>query len=81
MATSEEIMQQLMGVGISEHDALVLADCIITRKSCSWVNLDPVNEKLLSDLESLIKKQNYRIKVTVEPVRTRDKFIWDVKVE
>ena len=78
---SQEIMAELMGVGINEHDALVIADCIITRKSCSWVNTDPVDDKILHDLNKLIQKNDYRVKIKVDAVPTRSKFIWDVKVE
>ncbi|MCI0559089.1 MAG: hypothetical protein MN733_11380 [Nitrososphaera sp.] len=78
---SQEIIAELMGVGITEHDALVIADCIITRKSCSWVNTDPVDDKILLDLNKLIQKNNYRIKIKVDAVPTRSKFIWDVKVD
>jgi hypothetical protein len=78
---SQEIITELMGVGINEHDALVIADCIITRKSCSWVNTEPVDDKILFDLNRLIQKNSYGIKVKVDAVPTRSKFIWDVKVE
>jgi hypothetical protein len=81
MATMEEILQQIMGVGVSEHDALVLADCIVSRKSCSWVNNEPVNEKLLADLKHLIEKENYGILVNIQSIPTRGKFIWEVKVQ
>ncbi|MBU0532904.1 hypothetical protein KKB44_05425 [Candidatus Micrarchaeota archaeon] len=81
MSKLDEVAAELEGVGISEHDALVIADCIVTRKSCSWVNIDLVNDKILKDLHNLIEKQNYRIKVNVQPVPTRGKFIWEVKVE
>jgi hypothetical protein len=77
----KEVSAALQGVGITEHDALVIADCIITRKSCSWVNTDPVDENMLKDLANLVKKNDYRIKVEVQPVPTRSKFIWEVKVE
>ncbi|MFN7991459.1 MAG: hypothetical protein U0R44_04855 [Candidatus Micrarchaeia archaeon] len=77
---SAEIVTEIIGVGISEHDALIIADCIITRKSCSWVNTDDVDDKILQDLDNLIKKHNYRISVKVDAVPTRSKFIWDVKV-
>jgi predicted metal-binding protein len=77
---SEEIMAQLMSVGVSEHDALVIADCIVTRKSCSWVNTDEVSDKLLKDLNHLIEKNDYRIKVVIDAVPTRSKYIWEVKV-
>lgn len=78
---SEEIIIELTGIGISEHDALIIADCIITRKSCSWVNTDDVNDKLIQDLNNLIKKNNYNISVKVDAVPTRSKYIWDVKVK
>ncbi len=77
---SQEIVQEIMGVGISEHDALVIADCIITRKSCSWVNTDEVDDKVLHDLMNLIKKNNYGVHIKVDAVPTRSKFIWDVTV-
>jgi hypothetical protein len=77
---SEEIIIELTGIGITEHDALIIADCIITRKSCSWVNTDPVDDRMLHDLNDLIKKHDYGIDVKVESVPTRSKFIWDVKV-
>jgi hypothetical protein len=78
---SGEIISELMGVGLTEHDALVIADCIITRKSCSWVNTDPVDDKILQDVNNLIRKHNYGVLVKVESVPTRSKFIWDVKVQ
>ena len=81
MATSEEVLADLQGIGISEHDALVIADCILSRKSCSWVDNEPVDEKLLADLNHLIEKKGYGIKIDVQAVPTRDKFIWDVKVQ
>ena len=77
---SEEIMAQIMGVGVSEHDALVIADCIVTRKSCSWVTTDEVDDKLVKDLTNLVEKNGYRIKITTDAVPTRSKFIWEIKV-
>ena len=77
---SEEIIIELVGIGITEHDALIIADCIITRKSCSWVNTDPVDDKMLRDLNDLIKAKNYGISVKIDSIPTRSKFIWDVKV-
>lgn len=80
MHSEEQMMAELQGIGITEHDALVIVDCIVTRKSCSWVNTDPVDEKLIHDLRDLIVKHGYRIKVDVQAVPTRGKFIWEVKV-
>lgn len=80
MGKGDEVFQDLLKIGVPEHDALVLADCIVSRKSCSWVNNDTVTDKLLADLRSLIEKKNYGIRVDVQPVPTRNKFIWEVKV-
>ncbi len=80
MQSEEEMMSSLTAIGITEHDAMVIVDCIVTRKSCSWVNNDPVDDKLLKDLNDLIARHGYRIKVNVQPVPTRSKFIWEVKV-
>ena len=81
MATMRELTAELQTVGVSEHDAKVIADCIISRKSCSWVNTDEVTDKIIYDLRSLIDRQNYRIRIDIEPVPTRNKYIWEVKVE
>ncbi len=77
---SAEIIEELTGIGITEHDALIIADCIITRKSCSWVNTDPVDDRMLKDLNDLIKAKDYGISVKVDAIPTRSKYIWDVKV-
>ncbi|MFH1785389.1 MAG: hypothetical protein ABH842_03090 [Candidatus Micrarchaeota archaeon] len=77
---SEEIIVELTNIGITEHDALVIADCIVTRKSCSWINTDEINDNLLRDLDNLIKKHNYGISVKVDSIPTRNKYIWDIKV-
>jgi hypothetical protein len=81
MSSMDKILIELKDIGITEYDALIIADCIVTRKSCSWVNTDHVDEKMLTDLEDLIKKQDYNIKVAVEPIPTRNKFIWEIKVQ
>jgi hypothetical protein len=80
MSKFEDVKADIIGIGITEPDAMVIADCVVTRKSCSWVNTDEVNDKILRDLNDLIKRNNYGITVKVEPVPTRSKFIWEVKV-
>ena len=77
---SREIISQLMAIGITDYDAMLIADCVITRKSCSWVNTDLIDDKMLVDLNDLIKKHDYRISVKVDAIPTRSKFIWDIKV-
>jgi len=81
MSEMDNVVAELTGIGITEHDALVIADCIITRKSCSWVNTDPVDDRMIADLKTLIKSKDYRIRVDIQPVPTRSKFIWEIKVE
>ena len=49
MSKYEDVMADIEGIGITEHDAMVIADCVVTRKSCSWVNTDPVDENILKD--------------------------------
>ena len=80
MGELNKVKEELMAIGITEHDALVIADCVVTRKSCSWVNTDLVDENMLSQLNDLVKRNDYRINVDVQPVPTRGKFIWEVKV-
>ena len=80
MASASEVMSQLKSIGITEHDAQVITDCVITRRSCSWVNTDPVDEKVLRDLHDVIKRNNYGVQVIVQAVPTRSKYIWEVKV-
>jgi len=80
MSKMAEVKTELMGVGVAEGDAEVIADCIVTRKSGSWVSTDEVTDKLLLDLNNLVKKNNYGILIKVQPVPTRCKFIWEIKV-
>ncbi len=81
MSKIEEITATITGIGINEHDAMVIADCVVTRKSCSWVDTEFVDDKILRDLNDLIKKNDYRVVVKVQPIPTRSKFIWVVKVQ
>jgi hypothetical protein len=80
MTKAEEIISEFVGIGVSEHDAQVLADCIITRKSCSWVSIEDVNNQMLKDVDHVIEKNKYGLSVKVDSIPTRNKFIWDVKV-
>ncbi|MBU0527986.1 hypothetical protein KKE92_05875 [Candidatus Micrarchaeota archaeon] len=80
MTKADQIIAEFVNVGVSEHDAQVLADCIITRKSCSWVSTEDVNNKMLKDVDHVIEKNNYGLSVKVDSIPTRSKFIWDVKV-
>ena len=75
-----EIINNFVGLGITEHDALIIADCIVTGKSCSWVNTDMVDEKMMKGMHEIVVKNNYPIDIKIQAIPTRNKFIWDVKV-
>ncbi|MEW5996299.1 MAG: hypothetical protein AB1657_01760 [Candidatus Micrarchaeota archaeon] len=79
MASEMEIREQIMGLGFSETDAEPLANCIVTKKSCSWVNTDDVDNAKLQKLGEFLKSNGYKIRVSVEAVPTRGKYIWEVK--
>jgi len=79
MASEFELREQLKGIGISQTDAEPLANCIATRKSCSWINTDEIDNARLQKLGEFIKSNGYNIRVSVEAVPTRGKYIWDVK--
>lgn len=75
-----EILSRIKQTGIPEHDAKVVADCIATRRSCSWVNTDEVKREAVRSLVNLILSDNYKIALSIKPVETRNKYIWEVKV-
>jgi len=80
MAEKEsEILSKVKKTGVSAQDAVVIVDCIITRKSCSWVNTDPVSHDAVRKLLALIKENNYNLDLSINTVATRDKYIWEVK--
>lgn len=79
MASEMEIREQLRGLGISQTDCEPLANCIVKRNSCSWVNTDEVSNAILQKLGDFIKSNGYKIRVSVEAVPTRGKYIWEVK--
>jgi len=74
------ILSKIKQTGIPEHDARVIADCVSTRRSCSWVNTDPVERDAVRGLLELIKSDNYRINISIKEVATRNKYIWEIKV-
>jgi hypothetical protein len=74
-----EILSAIKKTGISEPDAIVVADCVVTRKSCSWVNTDPVKTEAVRNLLNVIKENDFKISLSIKTVSTRDKYIWEVK--
>ena len=79
MAAKEEVQDKLVALGFSETDAEALADCLISNKSLSWVNTDPVNKAMLDSLGAFMKEGGYLIRVSVQEVPNRGKYIWDVE--
>jgi hypothetical protein len=75
-----EVISKLKKTGIPTHDAKVIADCVVTRKSCSWVNTDEVSKDAVRSLLELIKQDDYKIELSIKSVATRNKYIWEVKV-
>jgi len=74
-----EILSKIKKTGVSSQDAVVIADCIVTRKSCSWVNTDPVSKDTVRNLLNAIKENDFRLDLSIKSVASRDKFIWEIK--
>ncbi len=75
------IHSQLVSLGVSDLDAKILLDCIISKKSCSWVNIDEVSEGVVAGLNKFMVDNNHPLVVKVEPVPMRSKYIWEVKAK
>lgn len=76
--TPREVHDRVMGFGVSDLDAGLVADCLHVGKSTSWMNNDPVADNINEKLSGFLKEHGYGFEITVTPVRM-DKFIWDVK--
>ena len=74
-----EMYDKVISLGFSESDAEVIADSILNKKSCSWVNTDPIEDKALDALKKFLADGGHRLVVSVEAVPTRGKYIWEVK--
>ncbi len=74
-----EVYRDLTGIGLGEHDAALLADCIVKKKSCSWINNDKVSKENVKGLVNYLKNNNIPIDIAIKYIETREKFIWEVK--
>ncbi len=74
------VYNDLLGIGIAEHDAALLADCIVKNKSCSWVNNDKVEKENVKGLLNYIENNNIPMVLSIKHLETRDKYIWEVKM-
>lgn len=70
---------KLTFLGVSDLDAKILLDCVISKKSCSWVNTDEVSETVVAALNKFMVDNSHPLIVKVEPVPMRSKYIWEVK--
>lgn len=75
------IYKNILSFGISEVDAQVILDCIVAKRSCSWVNNDHVDEKTLKALDDYIIANNFNISIKVDAVPTRNKYVWEIKAK
>lgn len=76
--SEKEVHDRVMGMGVSDLDAGLVADCLNIGKSTSWMNNDPVSENINDKLKAFLSQHGYGFEITVTPVRC-DKYIWDVK--
>jgi ribosome biogenesis protein Tsr3 len=79
-AATNAMLDKVMSFGISEQDAEVITDSIISHKSCSWVNNDNVEESTIKALNEYLTQNNVPIVVYVSPVSSRNKFVWEIKI-
>ncbi len=75
----KSVYNDLLGMGIAEQDAALLADCIITGKSCSWINNDKIEKENVKALLNYIQNNNIPVLLSIKYMETREKYIWDVK--
>lgn len=71
----------ISGLGIAVEDAEVLADCMVTKKVCSWVNNSPVSKEQIVKVNEYFIQNSIPIVLQVDHIQTRDKYIWEVKVK
>lgn len=74
-----EVFDKVMTFGFSETDAEIIAESLISKKSCSWVNNDPISDAIVKNFNTYLVENNYPIILCVSPVSTRNKYIWEIK--
>ena len=79
-AVETAMLDKVMSFGISESDAEIIADSILNKKSCSWVNTDDVEQKNIKALNEFISSNNSPVIVVAEHLPTREKYMWEVKI-
>ena len=71
----------ISGLGIAVEDAEVLADCMVTKKVCFWINTAPVNKEQITKVNEYFVQNSIPIVLQVDHIPTRDKYIWEVKIK
>lgn len=79
MAAKEAVREKIIGLGIPQADADAIADCIVAKKSCSWVNNEEIDQETVQKLGEFLKENEYKVSVNVQEIPTRSKYIWEVK--
>lgn len=79
--TFESFRESIVGLGIAREDAEVIADCMVTKKTCSWVNTEIVTPDHVEKINAFISQNSLPLFIKVDSVPTRGKFIWEVKMK
>ncbi|MFH2106322.1 MAG: hypothetical protein ABII22_03610 [Candidatus Micrarchaeota archaeon] len=79
MGQLEYYYRELLKLGISVEDSKVIADSIVSQRSCSWINIEPVDVPKIAALNSFLDNKN--LYAVVNSIPTRGKYIWDVKLK
>lgn len=74
-----ETLDKVLAFGFSETDAEVIAESLISKKGCSWMNNDPVSDAILKNFNVFLVENNHPITLSVSLVPTRGKYIWEIK--
>lgn len=74
-----EALDKVMSFGFSETDAEVIAESLLSRKSCSWVNTDQVSDAVLKTFNDFLTQNKYELVLRVSDVPTRGKYIWEIR--
>jgi len=73
--------ETIVGFGIAPEDAEVVADCMVTKKVCSWVNTEHVSNEQVQKINEFISQNSIPIYLKIDSIPTRNKFIWEVKLK
>ena len=75
------VCDDLLALGLVKEDAEVVADCIKTKKVCSWSNNEIVSEKTIAALQQYLTINGHPIVVNINAMPNRSKYIWEVKLK